>query len=45
MYFNDKFNLDFMINNFNEVVIVSALRTPIGTFNGSLKDIKADILG
>ena len=34
-----------MINNFNEVVIVSALRTPIGTFNGSLKDMKADILG
>ena len=34
-----------MINNLNEVVIVSALRTPIGTFNGSLKNIKADILG
>ena len=34
-----------MINNFNEVVIVSALRTPIGTFNGSLKNLKADILG
>ena len=34
-----------MINSLNEVVIVSALRTPIGTFNGSLKNIKADILG
>ena len=34
-----------MINSLNEVVIVSALRTPIGTFNGSLKDIKADTLG
>ncbi len=45
VYFNNKFNLDFMINSLNEVVIVSALRTPIGTFNGSLKDIKADILG
>jgi len=45
VYFNNKFNLDFMINSLNEVVIVSALRTPIGTFNGSLKDIKADTLG
>ena len=45
VYFNNKFNFDFMINSLNEVVIVSALRTPIGTFNGSLKDIKADILG
>jgi len=45
VYFNDKFNLDFMTNSLNEVVIVSALRTPIGTFNGSLKDMKADILG
>tara|TARA_E500000075_G_scaffold74255_1_gene66817 strand:- start:45 stop:1220 length:1176 start_codon:yes stop_codon:yes gene_type:complete len=34
-----------MFNSLNEVVIVSALRTPIGTLNGSLKDIKADILG
>ena len=34
-----------MINSLNEVVIVSALRTPIGTFNGSLKNIKADVLG
>ena len=45
VYFNNKFNLDFMFNSLNEVVIVSALRTPIGTLNGSLKDIKADILG
>ena len=45
VYFNDKFNLDFMTNSLNEVVIVSALRTPIGTFNGSLKDMKDDILG
>src|SRR5699024_12103343 len=29
----------------NEVVIVSALRTPIGTFNGKLKDISAVELG
>ena len=29
----------------NEVVIVSALRTPIGTFNGTLKDISAVELG
>ncbi|MDK2822642.1 MAG: Thiolase, N-terminal domain, partial [Clostridia bacterium] len=27
--------------NFNEVVIVSACRTPIGKFMGSLKDISA----
>ena len=45
VYFNNKFILDFMINSLNEVVIVSALRTPIGTFNGSLKNIKADVLG
>ena len=45
VYFNNKFNFDFMNNSLNEVVIVSALRTPIGTFNGSLKDMKADILG
>ena len=29
----------------NEVVIVSALRTPIGTFNGTLRDISAVELG
>ena len=29
----------------NEVVIVSAVRTPIGTYKGSLKDIKSDQLG
>ena len=29
----------------NEVVIVSAIRTPIGTYRGSLKNIKADQLG
>ena len=34
-----------MINKLNEVVIVAAARTPIGTYNGSLKDIKADQLG
>jgi acetyl-CoA C-acetyltransferase len=28
-----------------EVVIVGAIRTPIGTYKGSLKDIKADQLG
>ena len=30
---------------FNEVVIAAAVRTPIGTFKGSLKNIKADQLG
>jgi acetyl-CoA C-acetyltransferase len=34
-----------MSNKFNEVVIISAARTPIGTYKGSLKDIKADQLG
>ena len=29
----------------NDVVIVGAFRTPIGTYKGSLKDIKADQLG
>ncbi|WP_394172398.1 acetyl-CoA C-acetyltransferase [Guptibacillus hwajinpoensis] len=29
----------------NEVVIVSAVRTPVGSFNGSLKDIPATDLG
>ncbi len=29
----------------NEVVILEAVRTPIGTYNGSLKNLKADCLG
>tara|TARA_B100000035_G_C20975252_1_gene542873 strand:- start:54 stop:1229 length:1176 start_codon:yes stop_codon:yes gene_type:complete len=34
-----------MDNKFNEVVIIGAVRTPIGSYKGSLKDIKADQLG
>ena len=34
-----------MNDKFNEVVIVAAARTPIGTYKGSLKNIKADQLG
>ena len=34
-----------MSNKLNEVVIVEAVRTPIGTYRGSLKNIKADQLG
>ncbi len=34
-----------MSNKFNEVVIIGAARTPIGTYKGSLKEIKADQLG
>ena len=34
-----------MNNKLNEVVIVAAVRTPIGTYQGSLKNIKADQLG
>jgi acetyl-CoA C-acetyltransferase len=34
-----------MNNKLNEVVIVAAARTPIGSYKGSLKDIKADKLG
>ncbi len=34
-----------MKNKKNEVVIVSAVRTPIGTYNGSLRKIRADQLG
>src|SRR6056300_1372826 len=34
-----------MNNQLNEVVIVAAARTPIGSYKGSLKDIKADKLG
>ena len=34
-----------MCNKLGEVVIVSAVRTPIGTYKGSLKDIKTDQLG
>jgi acetyl-CoA C-acetyltransferase len=30
---------------FNEIVIVSAVRTPIGAFQGSLKNVKATTLG
>ena len=34
-----------MGNKSKEVVIVSAVRTPIGTYKGSLKEIRADQLG
>ena len=34
-----------MSNKIREVVIVEAARTPIGTYKGSLKNIKADQLG
>ena len=34
-----------MSNKLKEVVIVSAIRTPIGTYKGSLKNIRADQLG
>ena len=34
-----------MSNRLREVVIVNAIRTPIGTYQGSLKNIKADQLG
>tara|TARA_A100001011_G_scaffold82577_1_gene86050 strand:- start:2911 stop:4086 length:1176 start_codon:yes stop_codon:yes gene_type:complete len=34
-----------MTNKSNEVVIIGAVRTPIGTYKGSLKNIKADQLG
>ena len=34
-----------MNNERNEVFIVNAIRTPIGTYQGSLKNIKADQLG
>ena len=34
-----------MSNKFKEVVIIAAVRTPIGSYKGSLKDIKADQLG
>ena len=34
-----------MSKKLNDVVITSALRTPIGTYKGSLKDLSADKLG
>ena len=34
-----------MNNTINEVVIVEAIRTPIGTYKGSLKELSADKLG
>ena len=34
-----------MGNNSNEVVIISAIRTPIGTYKGSLKKMRSDQLG
>ena len=36
---------NFMTNKSKEVVIVSAIRTPIGAYKGSLKKIKSDQLG
>ena len=34
-----------MIKKLKEVVIISGIRTPIGTYNGSLKNLRADQLG
>ena len=34
-----------MNNKFNEVVIVSAIRTPIGSYKGSLRKMRSDQLG
>tara|TARA_B100001093_G_scaffold314802_1_gene300369 strand:+ start:36 stop:1211 length:1176 start_codon:yes stop_codon:yes gene_type:complete len=34
-----------MSNKENEVVIISAIRTPIGTYKGSLKNMRSDQLG
>ena len=34
-----------MTNKYRDVVIINAVRTPIGSYKGSLKDIKADKLG
>ena len=34
-----------MSNKSKEVVIVSAIRTPIGKYRGSLKNIRSDQLG
>ena len=34
-----------MTNKSKEVVIVGAIRTPIGTYNGSLKNLRPDQLG
>ena len=34
-----------MRNKSNDVVIVAAVRTPIGTYKGALKNLKADQLG
>ena len=34
-----------MGDKFQEVVIVGAVRTPIGTYKGSLRDMRADQLG
>jgi acetyl-CoA C-acetyltransferase len=45
VYFNYKTILNFMSNKSKEVVIVSAIRTPIGTYKGSLKNMRSDQLG
>ena len=34
-----------MSNKAKEVVIISAIRTPIGAYRGSLKNIRSDQLG
>ena len=34
-----------MNNKFNEVVIICGLRTPIGAYKGSLKNLRSDQLG
>ena len=34
-----------MNNSLNDVVIIEAVRTPIGAYKGSLKELSADKLG
>ena len=34
-----------MSKNHNDIVITSAVRSPIGSYKGGLKDLKADQIG
>ena len=45
MYFNYKTKLNFMSDKSKDVVILEAIRTPIGTYKGTLKNLKAHQLG
>jgi acetyl-CoA C-acetyltransferase len=45
LYFQDEIKIEIVMNRSDEVVIVAAIRTPVGKFQGGLSSISATQLG